>query len=252
VPIDTILLDAGGVLTFPNWARVSDTLARHGVDVAAEALRAAEPRAKFAIDTASHVAATNDADRGSRYFRLVFSGAGIAADAPIDAALNDLWAYHGEHNLWEHVPAEVPAALQQLQSLGLPLAVASNANGALHRLFDRLGLSRYFVAICDSCVEGVEKPDPAFFRIVLERAAGLPETTIHVGDLYHVDIVGARRAGLRAILLDPHDLYAEYEVERVKSLRDLVKLVEAGRTDPHSRPPARPTTEAQSHREEDS
>ena len=223
--INTILLDAGGVLTFPNWDRVSDTLARHGIHVPAEALRAAEPRAKFAIDTASHVAATNDADRGSRYFRLVFSGAGIAPDAPIDAALNDLWEYHGEHNLWEYVPEEVPAALQQLQSLGIPLAVASNANGALHRLFDRLGLSRYFVAICDSCVEGVEKPDPAFFRIVLERAGGVPETTIHVGDLYHVDIVGARSAGLRAILLDPFDLYAQYEAERVKKLTALVELV---------------------------
>lgn len=227
VRIETVLLDAGGVLVFPNWNRVSDTLARHGIAVAADALRAAEPQAKFAIDTAPHVAATRDADRGSRYFRLVFSGAGVPADAPIQGALDDLWAYHSAHNLWEEVPAEVPRMLERLRAAGLRLAIASNANGVLHRLFDRLALTPHFAAVCDSCVEGVEKPDPRFFDIVLERAGARRETAVHVGDLYHVDVVGARSAGVRAILVDPHDLYREYDVQRVRHLAELVDVVAA-------------------------
>lgn len=223
--IETVLLDAGGVLVFPNWDRVGDTLARHGIHVSPDALRAAEPEARLAIDTASHVAATNDADRGSRYFRLVFSGAGVPPDAPLEGALDELWAYHGEHNLWEDVPPGVPHHLERLAETGVRLAIASNANGALHRLLDRLGLTRYFAAICDSCVEGVEKPDPRFFRIVLDRAGARAATAIHVGDLYHVDVVGARGAGLRAVLLDPHDLYAAYDVQRVKTLAELVGIV---------------------------
>lgn len=224
-----MLLDAGGVLVFPNWDRVSDTLARHGVHVTGDALRAAEPAAKFAIDTAPHVAATNDADRGSRYFRLVLQGAGVPPDAPIEGALEELWAYHGAHNLWETVPGHVPAALERLRALGLRLAIASNANGALHRLLDRLGLAGHFDAVCDSCVEGVEKPDPRFFEIVLERAGGRRETAIHVGDLYHVDVEGARSAGIRPILLDPHDLYRDYDVERVRSLDEVVEIVCSGK-----------------------
>jgi putative hydrolase of the HAD superfamily len=227
VRIETVLLDAGGVLVSPNWSRVSDTLARHGIQVAADALRAAEPQARFAIDTAWHVAATKDADRGSRYFRLVFSGAGVPADAPLQGALDELWAYHGEHNLWEEVAPDVPAQLQRLAASGVRLAVASNANGALHRLFDRLALTRYFSAICDSCVEGVEKPDPRFFLIVLDRAGARAETALHVGDIYHVDVVGARGAGLRAIMVDPHDLYRDYDVERVRNLAELVEVVAA-------------------------
>ncbi len=223
--IDTLFLDAGGVLVFPNWNRVSDTLARHGIHVPADALRAAEPAAKFAIDTAPHVAATRDADRGSRYFRLVFEGAGVPRDAPLDGALDELWTYHQAHNLWEEVPDDVPDILARLTASGFRLAIASNANGALHRLFDRLGLTRYFTAICDSCVEGVEKPDPRFFEIVLARAGARRETTVHVGDLYHVDIVGARNTGLQPILIDPHDLYREYDVERVRSLEELVEVV---------------------------
>jgi putative hydrolase of the HAD superfamily len=225
VPIETLLLDAGGVLVFPNWERVSDIFARHGITVSPEALQHADPRARFVVDQAYTVATMSDADRGSRYFQLIFAEAGIAPDAPLGAPLRELWEYHTQHNLWEHVPADVVPALEQLAELGLTLAVASNANGALERAFQRLGLTRYFHAICDSCVEGAEKPDPRFFEIVLGRAGGRPETAMHVGDLYHVDVVGARNSGLQALLMDPHDLYAGFDVDRVRSLQDVVAYV---------------------------
>ena len=48
---------------------------------------------------------------------------------------------------------------------------------------------------------------------------------MHVGDLYHVDVAGARAAGLQAMLLDPHDLYDAYDVERVKTLDELAAFV---------------------------
>lgn len=223
--IETVFLDAGGVLVFPNWERVSDTFARHGLRVTPEALRAAEAGARFAIDEAHRVATTSDADRGSQYFQMVFAGAGVPADFPIQGVLNDLWDYHTQHNLWEHVPADVVPALEALSALGVTLAVASNANGALHRMFERVGLTPHFHTICDSWVEGVEKPDPRFFRIILDRCGGRPEATIHVGDLYHVDVVGARAAGLRPVLLDPEDRYAAYEVARVRTLAEVVELV---------------------------
>ena len=229
VAIETVLLDAGSVLVHPNWYRVSDTLARHGVHVSPEALFDADPHARFAIDDRQRVANTTDADRGSLFFRLVFDRAGVPADAPLGPALAELWAYHGEHNLWEYLPPDVVPALERLRSLGVTMAVASNANGALQRMFDRVGLTPYFHAICDSCVEGAEKPDPRFFEIVLQRAGGRPDTTVHVGDLYHVDVEGARRAGLRALLFDPHDLYGGYDVERISTLDELVGKVAAAR-----------------------
>jgi HAD superfamily hydrolase (TIGR01549 family) len=228
VAIETVLLDAGGVLVFPNWQRISEIFARHGISVSADDLQAADPHARFAIDDARGVAGTSDADRGSRYFRLMFQRAGIAEHAPIDGAVQELWTYHSEHNLWEYIPEDVVPALERLSDLGVRMAVASNANGTLHRMFDRVGLSRHFDAVCDSCVEGVEKPDPRFFRIVLERAGGRPETSIHVGDLYHVDVVGARNTGIRPILFDPAGLYGDYDVERVRSLDELVNVVAAG------------------------
>lgn len=221
--MDTLFLDAGGVLVFPNWDRVAVTLSRHGVSVTGDILREAEPAAKFAIDEARRVATSTDADRGSAYIELVLDNAGVRRTPAREAALSDLYAYHSDHNLWEHVPADVMPALERLSTLGLRLAIASNANGILQRMFDRVGLTRYFHAICDSCVEGVEKPDPRFFEIVLQRSGARPETTLHVGDLYHVDVIGARRAGLQAMLIDPHDLYGAYDVERVRSLGELAE-----------------------------
>ena len=225
MPIELLSLDAGGVLVFPNFERISDTFARHGIRVSPEALRAADPHGRRAVDTEERVALLNDADRGSMYFRIMFERSGVPADAPLDHVLNELWSYHSAHNLWEYVPPDVLPALERLAATGLPLAIGSNANGIIHRVFERSGLRRYFSVICDSQVEGVEKPDRRFFEILVARAGGRPETTLHVGDLYHVDVVGARRAGLQAMLLDPHDLYVGFDVTRAKSLSELVTLV---------------------------
>ena len=223
--IETLLLDAGGVVVFPNWDRVSETFRDHGIEVTADALRAAEPQAKFAIDTSYSITTTNDADRGSRFFNLTFDGAGVPVGDIRRPVLGDLWAYHQEQNLWEHVPADVFPALEQFRAAGLTLAIASNANGVLERVFERVGLTPYFHAICDSFVEGVEKPDPRFFQIVLARAGGRPETAMHVGDLFHVDVLGARSAGIRPVLLDPHSLYEGFDAQRISSLAELVTLV---------------------------
>ena len=226
-PLETLFLDAGGVLVFPNWTRISETMTRHGAPVTAEALMAAEPRAKFHIDQSVRAGSATDSQRAWLYMELVLENAGVAPSAATAAAIADLHAYHSQHNLWEFVPPDVRPALDRLSALGLKLVVVSNANGVLHRMFDRVGLTKYFHEICDSCVEGVEKPDPRFFQIALERSGASAGTTMHVGDLYHVDVIGARNAGLQQMLIDPYDLYREYDAERVRTLDELVDRVQA-------------------------
>ena len=223
--IETVFLDAGGVLVYPNWYRVSDTLGHHGVEVTAAALRAAEPRAKKLIDCGETIQATNDRQRGWTYFNLVLQHAGVELDARTEAALAELHAYHQQHNLWETVGDEVRPALTALRAIGCRLVVVSNANGTLHRAFTRLGIHDAFDAVFDSCDEGVEKPDPRFFTLALTRTGSDPASTVHVGDLYHVDVVGARSAGLRAILVDEADLYGDCDCPRVRSIADLAAAV---------------------------
>ena len=221
--IDTVFLDAGGVLVNPNWERVASALEAHGLTVAPAVLEAAEPHAKKQLDTGDKVQATNDESRGWLYFNLVLQHAGLALSERTEAALRDLARYHAQHNLWESVPADVPRALERLRHSGRRLVVVSNANGTLGPHFARLGLADYFDVLIDSQVEGVEKPDPRLFERALERASARRESTLHAGDFFHIDVVGARAAGLEAWLVDVAGLYSGHDCVRVKSLTDLVE-----------------------------
>jgi putative hydrolase of the HAD superfamily len=225
--LKTLFLDAGGVLVHPNWARVSETLGRHGVAIAPEALARADVLARRALDVPEPPKAANDAERGWHYFNLLLAKAGLERSPATDRAVGELGAYHREHNLWESVPAEVVPALTRVRAAGLTMAVVSNANGTVARMLERLGLLRFFDHVYDSQIEGVEKPEPRFFRIALEGSGSRPETTLHVGDLYHVDVVGARSAGLRAALLDRAGLYEGIDCPRYPSLMALAEYVVA-------------------------
>jgi putative hydrolase of the HAD superfamily len=220
--IETVFLDAGGVLVNPNWTRVAEAMGRQGVAVGADALAAAEPHAKRQLDTGTAVLASDDRTRSWLYFDLVLQQAGVALSARTQAALAELAEYHAQHNLWESVPAGVPDALERLRASGRRLVVVSNANGTLRAHFGRLDLARHFDVLIDSFDEGVEKPDPRIFQRALERAGARKETTLHAGDFYSVDVVGARAAGLEAWLVDSAGLYSDHDCPRVASLPALV------------------------------
>jgi HAD superfamily hydrolase (TIGR01549 family) len=231
VPLETVFLDAGGVLLYPNWVRVSEALHRRGVEVAPGALAAAEPHAKRRLDVDKTIQLTTDAGRGWLYFNLILEHVGIVRSSATDDALQDLHGYHTVHNLWEYVPPKVVPALDALKAGGLKLVVVSNANGTLRAHMQRLGLDGRFHTILDSHDHGVEKPDPRFFRIALEQSGALPDRTIHVGDLYEVDVVGARSAGLRGVLLDEAGLYPDVDCVRVRTLNELVHEITSGTFD---------------------
>jgi putative hydrolase of the HAD superfamily len=129
------------------------------------------------------------------------------------------------------VPPNVVPALEALRARRLRLVVVSNANGTLLAHMERLGMTARFDHILDSHDEGVEKPDPRFFEIALQRSGARKDTTIHVGDLYYVDVIGARNAGLRGVLLDEADLRPDADCPRVRSLDELVKAIAAGAFD---------------------
>src|SRR5215212_872085 len=224
----TIFLDAGGVLVFPNWDRISSALRERGVHADAGALAAAEPHAKRELDRHPTTRVTNDEQRGWRYFELILERAQVPLSSATAAALTELHRYHQEFNLWDSMPADVLPALRALRALELQLVIVSNANGTVAKLAERLGLTECVGCVLDSQVEKVEKPDPRFFEIAIERSGADKGTTIHVGDLYEVDVVGARSAGITPVLLDSAGLYPEADCIRVRSLSELVDLVASG------------------------
>jgi putative hydrolase of the HAD superfamily len=219
--VKVLLLDVGGVLVRPNFGRVAGALSARGVMADPAAMAAAEPLAKKALDRPPSPGFSTDAERGWHYFNLVLGQAGLPRSASTDAALAEVKAWHDEHCLWEDVLEGVRPSLSRLRGSGIRLAAVSNSNGTLLRLFDRVGFTPFFEVILDSQVEGVEKPDPRLFHLALEKLGAPAGDALHAGDFYHVDVVGARAAGIRPVLVDEAGLYPDADCPRVSSLAQL-------------------------------
>jgi putative hydrolase of the HAD superfamily len=87
-------------------------------------------------------------------------------------------------------------------------------------LIEEAGIRDYFEFVMDSHLEGVEKPDPEIFLRGCRRMGVRPEECLYVGDLYPVDVLGARSAGMDAVLLDPMDRL-DYPVDRIPDVQAL-------------------------------
>ena len=83
--------------------------------------------------------------------------------------------------------------------------------------------------VIDSGVVGHEKPDPRIFEPALEAIGPQQGATWYIGDTPAFDIVGARRAGLEPILMDPFGINADYGVATVRSLAEVAELVRSTR-----------------------
>jgi len=63
----------------------------------------------------------------------------------------------------------------------------------------------------------------AIFEFALSESKAKRERTLYVGDLYHIDVEGARRVGLHTVLLDPFNDWSTVDCEKVP---DLLALAE--------------------------
>jgi HAD superfamily hydrolase (TIGR01509 family) len=222
--VDICFFDAGGVLVNPNWERVHRILSNQGLKASVARLAEADHPAKRLLDRSELVAVTSDNSRMRRYFELVVRGTGVPMTSSVCSALLDaIEREHAEHNLWQSVPADVSGTLATLRARGIKLAVVSNSNGSIATLLASVGLAHHFDAIVDSGNEGVEKPSPRIFEIALERVCGQPQRAVHVGDFYNIDVVGARAAGIEAVLLDVANLYADEGCARIRTLGELTE-----------------------------
>jgi putative hydrolase of the HAD superfamily len=101
------------------------------------------------------------------------------------------------------------------------LGVISNADGKIAQVLERSRIADCFEVIIDSGIVGLEKPHPAIFAAALQALGSDPSESLYVGDIYSVDYLGAKTAGMSAILMDVGGAYREREWQRVESLEQL-------------------------------
>lgn len=238
--VDLLCLDAGNTIIFLDHARLAALCVREGFDTSAETLVHAEGATKIAIECGEglDVGWADGGPRsvqGARSWGLVVGTmvnlAGLAREH-VGPLLDVLWREHRASNLWSLVPAGLSEALGRVRSRGGLVAVVSNSEGMLERILEDVGILGAFDLVIDSGVVGIEKPDPGIFRLALEHAGVPPSRALHLGDTYATDVLGARAAGVRVALVDPHGHLAgrHANVDRVPGAPQVADAIAAERT----------------------
>ncbi len=105
------------------------------------------------------------------------------------------------------------------------LFTASNGNADLARI----GLAHFFERSVAARQVGALKPDPVIFRKVIEATDLALDEVVYVGDDPHLDVEGARRAGMQAIWINRTQAEWPATIEparhNVRSLDELVEVL---------------------------
>ena len=194
--IRAVTFDVGGTLIklWPSVGRVyAEVAARHGVEVAAEALDRQFAQAWAAKNHFSYSVAD-----WSRLVRQTF--AGLTAAPPSAKLFGELYGHFATAAPWRIFDDVLPC-LRELRRRGLKLGVISNWDDRLRPLLRDLRLEGCFDCLVISGEAGAQKPDPKIFQVAAAQLNTPAEAILHIGDSSSEDVAGARQAGLQALLL---------------------------------------------------
>jgi len=121
---------------------------------------------------------------------------------------------------------DVEPALKALQG-NYKLALVSNGVSDLQwEKIKGANLSRYFDSVIISGEVGVGKPEPRIFELALECLGVCPEETVMVGNSLTRDIIGAQKAGIRAIWINRPGVDCKEDVNPDATITSLSELSE--------------------------
>lgn len=136
--------------------------------------------------------------------------------------------FHAERNRVEFY-ADSEAALARLAAR-VPLAALSNGNADL----SVIGIAHHFAFQLGAREHGRAKPDASIFHAACDRLGQVAGEVLHVGDDIELDVLGARRAGLRSCWINrtqadwPHsDTRPDLEFTTLAGLADWLDTAHA-------------------------
>jgi len=198
----TVFFDFGGTLAHTTSTRadvVQRGLRQLGHDVALDAIEGAleagrawqrEHRDEFGYDW----------PRRSAFYVNWYAAVARALDLPNDAEVGRrLW--DTQEDTYELFP-ESAATLETLGARGLKLGVISNWDKLnLVEICEALGIARHFQVMLPSAEAEADKPDPAIFRMALQRIGSGAGESMMLGDLYPADVDGSQAVGMTGVLV---------------------------------------------------
>jgi putative hydrolase of the HAD superfamily len=146
------------------------------------------------------------------------------------ARVYDEWAANRHFFLYD----DVAPALRTLAARGLKLGLISNSHRPLEEFETHFELHGLIAAAVSSSAHGYMKPHPSIFESALELVGIAARDAVMVGDSLSHDIEGARRAGMRGVLVHRADTPPPVtDVSVVRSLVELPACLENAWREPH-------------------
>jgi len=225
-----VLLDAGGVFVLPDPDRILGAFTRAECSVPREVLADAHYRAaaRFGIHLDVEACWT---EAWLEYLQTYVDECGVPQDRRDEAHLH-LDSEFADAALWVEPVLGSREGLQALADVGVRLGIISNADGMMGSRLAQLelcqvgpGIGVDIECVVDSGTVGVMKPDPRIFHAAIDLLGLEPDQVWYVGDMPAIDVVGARRAGIRPYLMDPLGLHLDAGYERISSLTALAELI---------------------------
>jgi putative hydrolase of the HAD superfamily len=136
-----------------------------------------------------------------------------------------------KHSSWQLYPDVLPTLEALRKHGGYTLGIISDWGIALGPILRQLRLTPYFDCLLISAVTRHGKPSPVLYELALQRANAIADYTLHIGDSYIHDVLGARAVGITPVLLDRGRHLKERSVDclLVHSLTELLDLLEIPR-----------------------
>lgn len=231
-PTRAIFFDAGNTLLYPRVEELAQELTGAGFPATVADFHAAERLAKKNFDkwllpllASGELPQAVDRLYWTEYLHALMDRLHVPLDQH-GAITEQVIERFRNIQFWSRVFPETQPVLGFLRDAGYYLGVISNSVGTMEEQLDRAGLASYFRTILDSAVVGVEKPHPEIFHMATGQAGISPAEAVFVGDTYGTDVGGARRAGLRGVLIDRFGVYDDgVDCPRVRSLDELGPLL---------------------------
>ena len=213
-----IFFDVGNTLLFPNRARMLAPLPlpvdRHPTLATWQAL---ERRTKQEFDQGM-IGGTVDHGFWWTFHTHLLQDLNLLNQGVPDSAVRDALVENTQKSAnWDQILPGTREALDRIRQ-EYAIAVVSNADGKIDAVLRRCGIEDCFASITDSGNVGYEKPHPAIFEAALQEMKASAAESLYVGDVYSIDYIGARNAGMQAVLLDVAGAYREREFPQVESL----------------------------------
>jgi putative hydrolase of the HAD superfamily len=208
--IRAIFFDVGFTLLAPHpsvMTIIQEACMRQGVDIDVTCLRSQQKQAEEYLRSMSKTQPwtwsdeTAIADIWTNYFTAMLTPCLANQPERLDACIQETVRAFDDAGNYALYPDVLPC-LQALHERGLTLGVISDWGVSLSLILRHHDLIAFFDFAVISAQARRAKPDPQLFQTALERADAIPDYTVHIGDSYVLDVLGARSVGITPILLD--------------------------------------------------